>query len=64
MFPEAKPRKKLNQSRGNKTHCFLQELSLSVFVIPHNSKLEKTVKKSFSLHWLAHKFTAVSRSMT
>ena len=32
------------------------------FVIPPNSKLEKTAKKLFALHRLAHKFAAVSRS--
>ena len=34
------------------------------FVIPPNSKLEKTAKKSFALRRLAHKFAAVSGSTT
>ena len=34
------------------------------FVIPPNSKVEKTAKKSFALRRLAHKFDAVSRSTT
>ena len=35
--------------RGNKTHCFLRDQPLSVFVIPPNSKIEKkTAKKLFA----------------
>ena len=41
MFSEA-PRETL-RSRGNKTHCFPRDQSLSV--IPPNFKLEKTAKK-------------------
>ena len=34
------------------------------FVIPPNSKVEKTAKKTFVLRRLAHKFAPVSRSTT
>ena len=37
---------------------------IKCFVIPPNSKLDKTAKKSLALRRLAHKFTAVSRSTT
>ena len=35
---------------------------IKCFVTPPNSKVEKTAKKSFALHRLAHIFAAVSRS--
>ena len=35
---------------------------MKCFVIPPNSKLEKTMKKLFALRWPAHKFAVVSRS--
>ena len=35
---------------------------MKCFVIPPNSKLEKTTKKSFALRRLADKFAVVSRS--
>ena len=62
MFPEAKTRGTL-RSWGN-------ELTLSrgtshfkkCFVIPSDSKLEKTAKKPFALSRLTHKFAAVSGS--
>ena len=34
------------------------------FVIPPNSKEQKTVKKLFALHWVTHKFAVASRSTT
>ena len=37
---------------------------IKCFVIPPNSKLEKTVKKLSALCWLARKFAAVSRATT
>ena len=58
MFPEAA--RETLRSRGNKTHCFPRDQSLSV--IPPNLKLEKTAKKSFALCRLPHKFAAISRS--
>ena len=50
---------------GIKTHCLLRGQSLSVLLyLPPISKLEKTAKNSFALSRLAHKFAAVSRSLT
>ena len=42
--PPAKPRETL-RSRGNEIHCFAWNQSFKCFVIPHNSKLEKTAAK-------------------
>ena len=66
--------------KGNSEFCFPENLNIDVegkqnslfpagpvincFVIPPNSKLEKSAKKSFALLRLAHKFPAVSRSMS
>ena len=63
MFPKAKLRETL-RSRGSKTRCFPQGLSLSVLLLLSYSKLDKNAKKSFVQRWLAHKFATVSRSMT
>ena len=60
--------KNLNVSRGEaqgkQNSLFPAEPVIECFIIPPNSKLEKTAKKSFALRWLAHKVTAVSRSTT
>ena len=55
-------------SRGNtgvsekQNSLFPMVLVTKCFVLPPNSKLDKTAKKSFALRRLAHKFAAVSRS--
>ena len=43
---------------------FLAGQVIKCFVIPSNSKLEKTAKKSFALRWLADKFAVVWGSTT
>ena len=55
--------------KGNSEFCFPSTFKhsgrrpvIKCFVVIPSSKLEKTAKKSFALHLLAHKFTAVSRS--
>ena len=60
-FTEAKPRRTL-WSKGNKTHCFARDQTLSDLLFLPTQKYNKTVKKSFTWRRLAHKFTAVSRS--
>ena len=49
---------------GKQNSLFPAGPVITCFVIPRNSKLEKTAKKSFALRRLAHKFAAVSRSTT
>ena len=49
---------------GKQTLLFPAGLVIKCFVIPPNSKLEKTAKKSFALRRLVHKFTMVLRSTT
>ena len=63
MFPEAKLSETL-RAREKKTHCFLRGPVIKCFVVPLNSKLEKTAKKSFASCWLTHKFVTVSRGTT
>ena len=53
MFPKAKPRETLFPA-GPVIKCF---------VIPPDSKLEKTAKKSFASRRRDHKFAAVSRDL-
>ena len=55
MFPEAKPRERL-RSKGNKTLSFPRGQSQSVFVIPPNSQVEKTMRKNRLLYagWLTN----------
>ena len=60
---EAKPRQTL-RSKGKQNSLFPAWPVINSFVIPLNSKLEKTAKKLFAWRQLAHKFAAVSRSMT
>ena len=60
-FTEAMPRRTL-WSKGNKTHCFARDQTLSDLLFLPTQKYNKTVKKSFSWRRIAHKFTAVSRS--
>ena len=56
-FPERKV-------EGKQNSLFPAGPVIKCFVIPPNSKLEKTAKKSFALPWMVHKFAAVSRSTT
>ena len=49
---------------GKQHSLFLAGWVIKCFVIPPNSKLEKTAKKSFALRRLVHKFTMVLRSTT
>ena len=59
-FPET-----LNvEIEGKQNSLFSAGPVIKCFVVPTNSKLEKTTKKSFALRELAHKFAAVSRSTT
>ena len=70
----------MTATKGSSEFCFPETLNIEVegkqnsmfpagpvikcFVIPPNSKLEKTAKKLFALRRLAHKFAAVSGSTT
>ena len=47
---------------GKQNSLFPAGPVIKSFVIPPNSKLEKTTKKSIALCRLAHKFSMVSRS--
>ena len=68
------PAETLNVSQGeaegnieverNQNSLFPGGPVIKCFVIPPNSKLGKTAKKSFALLQLAHKCAAVSRSTT
>ena len=49
---------------GNQNSLFRRGPVIKCFVIPPNSKLGQTAKKSFALLQLAHKSSAVSRSTT
>ena len=49
---------------GKQNSLFSAGPVIKFFVIPSNSKLGKTAKKSFALRRLAHKFAAVSRNRT
>ena len=49
---------------GKQNSLFPAGPVIKCFVIPTNSKLEKTTKKSFGLYRLAHKFATLSRSTT
>ena len=52
MFPEAKPRRTL-RSRGKQNSLFPAGPVIKCFVIPPNSKLEKSAKQSSALLQLA-----------
>ena len=56
-FPEAKV-------SGKQNSLFPAGPVIKCFVVPPNSKLEKTVKKSFALRGQAHKFAPALRSTT
>ena len=68
LFPSGPVIKCLMFPAGPVIKCLVTKLSVSCVLCLVScvcvlfSKLEKTVKKSFALHRLAHKFAAVSRS--
>ena len=49
---------------GKQNSLFPAGPVINCFLLPPNSKLQKTAKKSFALRRLAHKFAAVSRTTT
>ena len=65
--PQCFPRRSRGKhwgSQGNIDSLLPIRPIIKCFVIPPNSKLEKTEKKLLTLHRLAHKFAAVSRRTT
>ena len=61
MFPQGEAEGK-HSGRGETKSLFPAGPVIKCFVIPLNSKQEKSMKKSFVFLRLAHKFAAVSRS--